>query len=136
MEQNKGKDNKKPLILGTLVLAVLIAVFALVYSRQQPPGQAGAKAITVEIVTDDGTETVSIQTDEEFLRGALEQESLIAGTEGEFGLYILTVNGITADDSLQQWWCVTKGGETVYTGVETTPIADGDTFELTLMTGW
>ena len=47
-----------------------------------------------------------------------------------------TVNGVTADDAQQQWWCFTKGGEMVNTGVDDTPIADGDTFEITLTTGW
>ena len=77
-----------------------------------------------------------IETDAEFLRGAMEQEGLIAGTESEYGLYVLTVNGITADESTQQWWCFTKGGEMVNTGVDTTPITDGDTFEFELKTGW
>ena len=31
---------------------------------------------------------------------------------------------------------VTKGGADVFTGVESTPIADGDKFELTLKTGY
>ena len=42
------------------------------------------------------------------------------------------VDGETAQDSLNQWWCVTKGGERVNTGADLTPIADGDRFELTL----
>lgn len=136
MEQRTRKNNKKLLILGTLVLALLVAAFAFVYGTQQSAGQTGAKTITITIVTEDASKTESIQTDAEFLRGALEQEQLVSGTESEFGLYILTVDGVTADETQQQWWCITKGGETVYTGVDTTPIADGDAFELTLMTGW
>ena len=42
----------------------------------------------------------------------------------------------TADDSQQQWWCFTKGGEMLETGVDTTPIADGDAFEITLTEGY
>ena len=79
---------------------------------------------------------VVIENDAEFLRGALEQEQLISGIEDQYGLYVLTVNGVTADESKQQWWCFTKGGEQIFTGVDATPIADGDTFEATLMTGW
>lgn len=135
-QQTTKRSNKKPLIIGTIVLAVLIAVFAWVYSAQMPDGTIGSKTIMVEIIVD--TETVSkvIETDAEFLRGALEQEQLIAGEESEYGLFVLTVNGITADDAKQQWWCFTKGGEQMYTGIDTTPIADGDVFEATLMTGW
>lgn len=137
MEQKTTKKmGKKLLIAGTIVLAVLVALFAWVYSTQMPDGQAGSKTITVEIVVDTETDTKVIETDAEFLRGALEQEGLIAGTESEYGLYVLTVNGVTADESAQQWWCFTKGGETLNTGIDTTPIADGDAFEATLMTGW
>ena len=74
--------------------------------------------------------------DARFLRGALEQEKLVSGSESQYGLFITSADGETADDSKQQWWCVTKGGEQVNTGVDTTPIADGETYELTLKTGY
>jgi len=128
--------SKKLLIAGTLILIVLLAVFALSYGALMPDGQAGEKTITVTITVDTDTVTKVIETDAEFLRGAMEQEGLIAGEESEYGLYVLTVNGITADESAQQWWCHTKSGEVVNTGVDTTPIADGDTFEFELKTGW
>ena len=44
--------------------------------------------------------------------------------------------GETADASRQQWWCLTKGGESVNTSADQTPIADGDVFELTLTEGY
>lgn len=81
-------------------------------------------------------QTHTIQTDAEYLRGALEQEKMVEGEESAYGLFLLTVDGITADDAKQEWWCVTKEGGQVDTGVDATPIADGDHFELTLMVGW
>ena len=78
----------------------------------------------------------TITTEAEFLRGALEQEGIIAGEESDYGLFVTTVDGVTADDSLEQWWCFTKGGESLATGVDSTPIADGDTFEITLTEGY
>ncbi len=51
-------------------------------------------------------------------------------------LFITTVDGETADDSQQQWWCITKGGEMLMTGAGETPVADGETYELTLTTGY
>jgi len=128
----------KTIRIPALLLAVLIAAAALVTGCTKPETQAGAKTITVEIIVD-GADTVTktISTDAEFLRGALdEEEGLVVGEEGPYGLFIKTVNGVTADDSKQQWWCVTKGGADVFTGVESTPIADGDKFELTLKTGY
>ena len=68
-------------------------------------------------------------TGQEYLGVLLLEEGLISGEEGPFGLYITAVDGETAQDSLNQWWCVTKGGERVNTGADLTPIADGDRFE-------
>lgn len=121
-----------------LLLVVLIAAMALFTGCKEAETQTGAKTITVEIIVE-GAETVTktIQTDAEFLRGALEQEEgLLAGEESQYGLFVKTVNGITVDDAKQQWWCFTKGGEDLFTGVDTTPIADGDKFEITLKTGY
>ena len=54
----------------------------------------------------------------------------------DYGLYVVTVDGETADEAQQQWWCFTKGGEMLMTGVDDTMIADGDAYEITLTTGW
>ena len=77
-----------------------------------------------------------INTDEEYLRGALEQEELVSGNETEFGLYLLTVDGETADESKQQWWGYTVNGEFAEYGVDEQPVADGDVFVFTLNEGW
>ena len=89
--------------------------------------------ITLEVVGPDGTsKEFVIKTDpENNLCKALEAESLIAGEEGPYGLYVKVVDGITADyDVDQSWWGLYKDGEMLMTGVDTTPIADGDHFEL------
>ena len=66
----------------------------------------------------------------------LTEEGLAEGTEGPYGMFITTVDGETADDSKEQWWCITKGGEMVNTGADQTPIQDQDQFELTLKEGY
>lgn len=125
-------------VLAVAALAAVVAVVLvcwLVFGRQK--GAAGAKDIGVTVTfADQSTKDYDIQTDEEYLRGALEQEKLISGTEGDYGLFVTTVDGVTADDAKQEWWCFTKNGETVNTGVDQTPIADGDHFEITLTTGY
>ena len=130
------KNNKKTLwIILALILAA--ALMAGAYALFMPKGQEGAKQITAQVVGVDGaSKEFAIQTDSEYLRGALEEQNLIAGDESEYGLFVKTVDGYTADDSKQEWWCFTKGGETMMTGVDTTPIADGDHFEITLTTGY
>ena len=127
--------NKKTLIALIVLVVLVIGAFA-VWKVNAPQGQTGDKTILVCVVVDTETSDFVIETDAEFLRGALEQEGLVEGTESEYGLYVTTVNGITADESQQQWWCFTRGGGTLETGVDTTPIADGEHYEITLTTGW
>ena len=124
----------RPLLL---VFAVLIAATVLCTACSQAEPQVGVKTITVQIIVDgQDTVTKSITTEAEYLREALDGENLLIGEEGPYGLFVKTVNGVTADDAKQQWWCFTKGGADLFTGVDTTPIADGDTFEITLKTGY
>ena len=118
-------------------MLVLVVGALLVWQLNKPAVQEGGKKLVVTVVHGDGTsKDFSIATDAEFLRGALEEQSLIQGSESEYGLYVTSVDGEAADESIQQWWCFTKGGEDLFTGVDDTPIADGDHFEATLTTGW
>ena len=96
-----------------------------------------AKTIAVEVVhKDESKKQLEISTDEEYLRGALEQENLIAGEESDYGLFVKTVDGETVDDGNQEWWCFTKDGEMLNTGVDSTPIADGEHYEITFTVGY
>lgn len=128
-------ENRKKLIVAiSLVLAA--ALMACAYFMFMPKGTEGKKAIAVKIVNGDTEKTVSLKTDEAYLRGALEGNGLIAGDESEYGLFVKTVDGYTVNDANQEWWSFTCGGEFLTTGVDTTPIADGDSFEITLMAGY
>lgn len=131
------KKTKRIVVIGSIVLVVLLAVFVGIRVLSKSGTQLGAKTITVDVVVaPDDVRTYTIKTNELYLRGALEDEGLVSGDESEFGLFIKTVDGVTANEANQEWWCVTKGGEWVLTGVDETPIADGDRFEITLMVGY
>ena len=130
------QKKNRGLLIGAIVLVVLLIGASLLYAFTRPTGEKGDKTITVEVVYDKVDKTVTIRTDEAYLRGALEQKKLASGQESEYGLFIQTVDGRTADSAKQEWWCITKAGEAVMTGADTTPIADGDAFELTLKTGY
>ena len=127
--------SKKTIVALILLIVLVIGAFA-VWKLNAPQGQAGEKTIRVSVVTDASTADFVIETDAEFLRGALEQEELVEGSESEYGLYVITVDGVTADESQQQWWRFTRNGDMLETGVDTTPIADGEQYEITLITGW
>lgn len=98
---------------------------------------AGSKTITLTVVHGDGTSNdITVSTDAENLRDALEAEGIIAGEDGPYGMFVQTVDGETADDGEQEWWCLTKGGEMWNYGVDDTEIADGDVYEFTLTVGY
>lgn len=119
------------------LLLVLVIGALLVWQLNKPAVQEGGKKLVVTVVHGDGSsKDFAIATDAEFLRGALEEQQLIEGSESEYGLFVTAVDGETADDALQQWWCFSKDGVMLDTGVDTTPIADGEHYEITLTTGW
>lgn len=128
---------KKKVIIAIVALIAAVAVFAGIYfAFGRPETNAGSKTLTIEVIAPDYSKTHEIKTDAEFLGEALKEEGIIEGEESQYGLFITSVDSIKADDSKQQWWCITKGGADVMTGADSTPIADGDTFELTLKEGY
>ena len=129
---------KKKQGLLALALAILFVIGSLaVYSRLAPKTQAGSKTITVNVDHLEGEDTTfTVCTDAEYLRAALEQEGLIAGVEAEYGLWVTTVDGETADESLQQWWGYDVNGEMALYGVDGQTVTDGDVYDFTLHVGW
>ena len=128
--------NKKALI-AVLVLVVLVVAAAICWVAFGPKTVDGSKTITVEVTHNDGTvNTFELHTDAEYLGEAMKEEELLEGYDGEFGLYVLTVDGETVDESNQEWWGYTKSGEMVNYGVDTCPIEDGDHYEFTFNVGW
>lgn len=126
--------NKKKL-LPVIALAAVAALLLCLWRFTKPQTQEGEKSIVVEVVHADQTaKEFNYQTDAEYLGQVLLDEGLIQGETGAYGLYITVVDGEEARADQNQWWCLTKGGEMVDTGVDTTPIADGDRFELTMST--
>jgi hypothetical protein len=92
----------------------------------------GAKTVTVKVIAEDKSVTFTVKTDAKTLGEALLAHGLIAGDQGDFGLYVKVVNGITADyDIDQSYWGFSKNGEYMMTGVDGTAIADGEVYELT-----
>ena len=124
-------------IIAVAILLVLVIGALVAWNTLQPAAQAGGKTIVLTVVHKDGaSKDFTIQTDAENLRGALEQEGLIAGSDSEWGLMVETVDGETADWNVDEsWWCLTKDGEMSPTGVDDTMIADGDHYEFTYTIG-
>ncbi len=83
-----------------------------------------------EIVDADGNVTkMAVNTDKKTVGEALVDNELVEGEDSEYGLYVKTVNGITADyDVDQTYWAFYIDGEYATTGVDQTDIVAGSTY--------
>ena len=119
------------------LLALLMCATLLLALAACAGGPGGENDFTLKVIHGDGTETsFDVTSNKETVGEALEDEGLIAGEVGAYGLYVKTVDGETVDEAQEQWWCLTKGGQQVNTGVDSTPIEKGATYEFTLTTGY
>lgn len=92
----------------------------------------GEMQFALTITDGDGAQThITVNTDAATVGEALETLGLIQGEEGAYGLYVETVNGITADyDADKTYWAFYINGEYAMTGVDATEIVTGDSYEL------
>ena len=127
-------EKKTALVL--VLLAVLAAAALSAYVFLTPDALGGEKTVTVTVEHLSGEDrTFTHTTEQEFLRGAMEELGIIEGTESTYGLWVTAVDGETADEAQQQWWGFSVNGETAAYGVDSQVIADGDVFELTYTIG-
>lgn len=129
----------------TKIIRILAAIMMIVMSisligcaGSGKSESKGDKNITIVVTHADGkTAQFDYQTSKETLAEVLLENKLVEGEDSDYGLFITKVDNEEADSSKEQWWCITKnGGETLNTGADSTIIADGETYELTLTTGY
>lgn len=92
----------------------------------------GQTQFSLTIADLSGAEThVTVNTDEKTVGAALLALSLISGEEGQYGLYVKSVNGITADyDKDQTYWAFYLGEDYASAGVDQTDITPGASYAL------
>ena len=135
-------------ILSLILCIVLIAVTALFAAGcsdktdvEEPPVSEsgdvtvlgeGATAFDLTVVDAEGAETFfTVNTDETTVGDALLALELITGDESEYGLYVKTVNGITAEYEVDgTYWAFYINGEYATSGVDTTDIGPGSAYML------
>lgn len=127
----------KRLIVALVALVVCAAVVLGIWMVNRPETAEGSKAYTVTVIHSDGTEkSFDYTTDAEYLGDALVAEGLIAGEDGPYGLTVITVDGEDAVwDTDNAYWALFIGEEYATTGVDSTPVNDGDSFKLVYTNG-
>lgn len=126
-----------PLFLSALMLLSLVGCGG---NAGQPAGNKviedgatigeGEKSFVTEVVDADGnTVKFTVQTNEKTVGEALQKLGVIDGEEGDYGLYIKTVNGITADYNKDGvYWAFYVDGEYAMTGADMTDVVDGTVY--------
>lgn len=139
METENRKKKTGKVVLGVVILAAVIAVFACIFVKFSEKPVEGSKEITIEVVDDKEQSTkYEVNTDAEFLRQAMEETDGLTfdGDESEYGLMISSVNGITADFNINgAYWSFYVNDEYCQYGVDTQPVTDGDAFAIVYTVG-
>jgi len=92
----------------------------------------GKTQFTLTIADLSGAEThVTVNTDEKTVGAALLSLGVIAGEDGPYGLYIKSVNGITADyDKDQTYWAFYQDDQYASAGIDQTDVTPGAAYAL------
>ena len=126
------KQNK--IIIGVVAILAIIACLVAVFTLNKPATSAGAKHVSIEVINNEGTSTkYETNTDAEYLSQVFDEisELTVEGSTSEYGLYIDTVNGVTADYSVDgSYWSIMVNGEYGMYGADSQPVTDGDAYQL------
>ena len=93
----------------------------------------GQHSFTFQVTMTDGTAyNYTIQTDAETVGQALLDLGLIDGDQGDYGLYVTTVLGVTLDYTADgYWWALSENGTDTTVGVDGLTVTDGSTYAFT-----
>lgn len=137
------KHNSMKKLLSLILGFVLIAALALTGCSGTPAETTeapktgdvtvlgeGSKVFEFTVVDKEGVTTVfEIHTDAETVGEALIALELLDGEQGPYGLYVKSVLGQTLDyEADGMYWSFYVSGEYGLTGVELTPIAEGESY--------
>ena len=123
--------NNKKIVIAIAAVAAVIGLMLGIWTATRPETQQGSKAITIVVVHKDGTEkSFEYRTDAEYLAEVLLAESLVTGSESEYGLTIESVDGETADWNEGVYWAIYIGDEAATLGASSIPVTDGQVYKL------
>lgn len=127
-------------VCSLLVCAVLIATMALFCGcgqKTESPTNTPSITFPFSVVDDQGNQTdFSVTTTKKTVGEALQDEHLIEGDEGQYGLYVKKVNGILAEyESTGTYWAFYVNGELAPKGVDQTPVVAGESYAFKVAKG-
>lgn len=99
----------------------------------EPEDCADGVSLTILIEANGEKKSLSVTTEERMLGPALRALGLIDGTQESWGYFIHTVAGIRADTAAGEFWSIDQGDKPLQSGIDDTPLSDGDTFTFVLV---
>ena len=118
------------------ILSILLSLL-LLFFLAACAAKGESRHFTFEVTHGDGTvRSFEISTNAATLAEALTRESLISESASSPGLYD-TIDGEFADwNDNEAWWCISKDGTALSTGMKDTPVEDGAHYEAVLTHGF
>lgn len=111
-----------------LLASAALLIYYMAFIRKP---DTGAKKVTVEIMHPDGScRTVEASTHADNLRELLDARNLVSGRETEYGLMLITVDGVSVNRG--EAWIVARKGVILSSSIDTIPLADGDFFTFSI----
>ncbi|MBQ4070869.1 MAG: DUF4430 domain-containing protein [Clostridia bacterium] len=90
---------------------------------------SGDKTFSVTVTAGESSVVFTVRTDKDNLADALLKHELIDGEEGDFGFTVYSVNGMTADFTVDKaYWAIYVGDKYASTGASGIKIADGASY--------
>ena len=124
-------------ILALLLLSLVILTACTrdlwrdaVYTEDMSLGTGGT-VFTLVVEAQDKSVNFTVSTDKANLGEALLEVGIVDGENGQYGLYVKSVNGIVADaEKSGAWWGLYIGDKAADTGVSGITVEDGATYKL------
>ena len=92
----------------------------------------GAKTFTLTVEVGEYSVVFTVNTDKETLDEALLEHKLIAGENTQYGLTLITVNGIDAVwDTDNAYWAIYIGDDYATTGISEIAVENGASYKFT-----
>jgi len=125
--------NKKKILAVSLVVLIVIAMFAAYFVFREKPVD-GIKNITIEVVNSKNQSTVyTLKTDALYLKQAMDEAKGLtySGETDSYGFMVTTVNGERAKYAEDgAYWSFYVNGEYCNYGMSEQPVNDGDAFKI------